>query len=157
MSNSELQTKRNAHREAQDARRALEQEQRELPAQLDFAVSGADVARIHALNKRKRELPGEIQAASAVEHATYGALVRAEQQSELALYEVAQSQLDQAEAELVKKRAEWAQEDRKLADEVDRWTVKRNQHEREHEAWSARFSTADRRYRQVIGKQQEAA
>jgi hypothetical protein len=152
---SELQSKRNAHREAQETRRALEQEQREIPGKLEYALSGGDVEAIHELNRRKREIREDIQNASAVEHASYSALVRAEQAAELSLYETAQEQLDQAEAKLFARREEWRKEEAALAAEVDKWTVKRNHHEREYEAWSTRFSTADGRYRQAVAEQEE--
>lgn len=151
---TDLQNKRDAHREAQETRRALEAEQKAIPGKLEFALSGGDVPEIHKLNRRKREVREDLQNASAVEHGCYRALINAEQAAEMELYEAAQSELDVAEAKLLARRQEWAKEEAALSAEVDRWTVKRNTHEREYEAYSTRFSNADRRYRQAVAEQE---
>lgn len=152
----ELQEKRNAHRQAQEARRALEKEQSELKGRIEYAVSGADVGELQRLNKRKRSIPEELQLASQVEHAAYGQYVKGEQQNEGRLKREAEQEHKAAMDQLIKRDKEWNVERNALSAAVDKAQRAVNVHEREIEAWSTRFTVADTRYRQAVSEQEAA-
>jgi len=153
MSNKELQEE---HQEVQASRRALELELHNLPANLESAIQQANVAEIQRLNKRKRELPEELQTASALEHAAYGKFCRAEMDRELQLTETAQTKVDQAETELSRRHAEWVTAQTELSRVLERAQIERNGHQREVETWQARFNEADARFRAAVAEQQAA-
>ena len=151
-----IQELQKQHRAAQDSRRALETELRELPSKLDYALSMAEVDTIQKLNKRRAELPAELQLASSIEHARYGQFVKAQTKYESELEAEAQQQVDEIEDRLLRRRKEWAAEEAGLLQALEKAQIRRNSHTREVEVWGVRFGTADARYRAAVAEQQAA-